>query len=898
MITDLIMEMSNNISIEICNNVGRERPDEANRKWESNERKKNSPDKSINKHFYEITKYDSKMLVQLIINELSNIIMANDEIKLLYGTRSLILLSKYLPEKWQILVSRLVSTDIDIAVDDPAKLGNQMFDYLVKMALTKKFIVGENKHKMFITQIFLSKKHSDLCTLNLDKDNAGKYSDLYTLSIEVRVKINDEYFLGQNIPIINISSLVKWTENTIYKITDKLFVQHPLHYICGLIDKLFNSRLNPRIEEKNRESSVLSIKNKLSNLCIHSLFNEDKELALTLIQDKSELLSSFKNDVSKIQALKTLHSVLDGNINLSIFDKWNNIYPLIIDKLVITLSKIINKSPEIICSLSFMDLLNNLLEKFVTLDKFLKYIKFMRGYRNLSYITDNFIIIKFRYIDGFPIAWINSAFYMRGSIVAIDKNTKEFIILKIGPTKGFETGYKAYTGETQDIKKHCAPLTFEQLTLREILIENSNTPLYGELTMKVDGSLLSILRIPKNSIQYIVFSKILDRYSINSIETEYIQFLLNIDNECLYIPVSQNTDLIKVNERFFPTMVTAICGQLGKIMWDEPFSGSELEKLVYLFQLNFPAFIEKIKEIDIPDTQTKITSYYFEAVCANQTTLNDKKIPDLALSYDKSNLYFLGIRQFNNTIIDPYLSASKFTHTFLIPMYWQTKTPNEINQISDALSLVLSGSKTEEEFLNEFPHKGSNELHFEGFVFLVNNINGIEFPDPLYVKLKNPFWYKLHKTGKDITEIINKINPKYCELFPIIRLIQLITPELVEQLLEQFQQIVKNNIQLYLKEMTEESIKSWKTSFNYTQFERMKEIVKEEKILIFSNVITKSVNEVFGSQFNRFSKTIQDNNHTDYKWNMKFFRTFLNPYSTKSKQEFINELVELLKKHT
>jgi len=889
------MEMFSNISVKSCNNSGKERPDEANRKWEIDERKKNSPDKSINKHLYEITENDSKMVIQLIINELSDIIMANDEIKLLYGTRSLILLSKFLPEKWQNLVSRLVSTDIDIAVNDPAKLGNQMFDYLVNMALTKKFVI--NKQEIFITKIYLSQKHSDSCTINLNKNTDGKCPDLYTLSVEVRVKINGEYFLGRYIPIIDISSLSKWTENAIYKINDKLFVQHPLHYICGLIDKLFNSRLNPRIEEKNRESSVLSTKNKLSNLCIHSLSNEDKELALVLVQDNSELLSSFKNDVSKVYALNTLHSVLADNLNLSIFDKWNNIYPLIIDKLVITLSKIIDKPPEIICSLSFMDLLNDLLEKFVTLDKFLKYIKTMRGYRNSSYVTDNFIVIKFRYVDGFPIAWINSSFYMRGSIVAIDKNTKEFIILKIGPTKGFETGYKAYTGETQDIKKHCAPLTFEQLTLRETLIENSDTPLYGELTMKVDGSLLSILRIPKNSIQYTVFSEILNRYSVNEMEKEYIQFLLNIDNNYLYVPVSQNTDLVRVTEGFFPTMVTAICGPLGKIMWDKPFDGSELEKLVYLFQLNFPAFIEKIKEIDVPDTYL-ITSYYFEAVCANQTTLNDKKIPDLALSYDKSNLYFLGLRQFNNTTIGPYLSSSKFTHTFLIPMYWKIRTPIKINQISDALSLVLSGSKTEKEFLNEFPHKGSDEIHFEGFVFLVDNINGMEFPDPLYAKLKSPFWYELHKTGKDIIEIINKINPKYCELFPIIGLIQRITPELVEQLLEQFQQIVKNNIQIYFDEMTESSMQNWGVSLTYSQFKKMKRRIQEEKILIFSDVIAKSVNEVFGNQFSRFTKTLQNENDNNYISNMKFFRAFLNPYSTKSKQEFINELVELLKKHT
>ncbi len=878
----------NPIIWQSCVNDGKRSLLDGNSKWKNSNRPNaenrkvpyGDVEKDKNKHFYEITKNESEMLINEVIHKLSNKIMGNEDIKLLYGTRSLILLSKDLPEKWQNLASNLTTTDIDIAVKDPSKLGNQIFDELVNMATLNKFIIGERE--MFITKIFLSKKTEDL----------------YSISIEVRENINGDYFMGRDAIIVDISSLKNWPDFAIYKISEKVSVQHPLHYICGLIDKLFNTRINPRIEEKNRKGSMLITKEKLKKLNLPIISNEDKILIECFIQDNSELLSAFKNKISMTHAKTTLFSVIEGACDFTIFDNWYNMYELMTDKLVTSLSKTICKSPEIVCSMSFMDLINNLVEKFDTLDKFAKHIKYMRGYRNTSYETENFIVVKFRYVDGFPNAWTTWAFYMRGSIVAINKKTKEITLLKMGPSKGFETGYKAHTGETQDLKKGSSPLSFNQLYLRETLIENANTPLYGELNMKIDGSLLSILRIPKKSIQYLIFNEILFRHSINDIEKEYIQYLLNIDNDYLYVPVSQNTDLVKVCEGFFPTMVTAMCGPLGKNMWDEPFSGTELEKLIHLFQLNFPIMINKLKEINIPDVQEKVTSYYFEAICMEQTTLNDKKVPDLALSYDESNLYFLGVRQFNSVSFDPYLPASKFIHTFLMPMYWQIKTPNEINQIVDALSSVLSGFKTEEEFFNEFPSEGSTKLHFEGFVFLLNNLNGIEFQDPLYAKLKSPFWYELHKPGKDIIEIIGKLNPKYCELFPLIGLIQRITPELIEQLLDKFQLILDCNVQKYLSEMTEESIKKWGTTFSFFQFKKMKDITKIEKILIFTDIIAKSVKEIFGLQFSRFCKILEDNNHCDYKLNMKFFRTFLNPCRTKSKEEFIFELVELLKKHT
>ncbi len=877
----------NSIIWQSCINDGKKSFLDGNSKWKDSNRPNaenrkvpyGDVEKEKNKHFYEITKHESETLINEIIHVLSNKIMENEEIKLLYGTRALILLAKDLPNKWQNLALNLTTTDIDIAVKDPSKLGNQIFHELVNIATLHKFIVSERE--MYITKIFLSKKTDDL----------------YSLSIEVRVKIDDDYFMGRDAIIMDISSLKNWSDNTIYKISEKVSIQHPLHFICGLIDKLFNTRINPRIEDKNRKGSMLVTKEKLKKLNLPIISDEDKILIESFIQDNSELLSAFKNKISMEQAKITLFSVLDGICDFTIFDNWYNMYPLMINKLVLSLSKNINKHPAIVCSMSFMDLINNLVENFDTLAKFVKYIKKMRGYRNTSYETENFIIVKFRYVDGFPNAWTTWAFYMRGSIVAINKKTKEIILLKMGPSKGFETGYKSHTGETQDLKKGSAHLTFEQQLLRETLIENANTPLCGELNMKIDGSLLSILRIPKKSIQYLVFSEIFIRYSTSDIENEYIQFLLNLDDDYLYVPMSQNTDIVKINEGFFPTMITAMCGPLGKNMWEKSI-GTELEKLMILFQINFPIMINKIKEINILDVQEKVTSYYFEAVCMGQTTLNDKKIPDLALSYDESNLYFLGVRQFNTITFDPYLPASNFNHTFLIPMYWQIKTPNEINQIVDALSSVLSGSKTEEEFLDEFPSKGSNKLHFEGFVLLLNNLNGIEFSDPLYAKLKSPFWYELHKPGKDIIEIINKLNPKYCELFPLIGLIQLITPELVEQLLDKFQLILDNNVKIYLNEVTEELIKSWGTNLNYSQFKRMKEITQIEKILIFTDIIVKSVKEIFGLQFSRFCKILEDSNHIDYKLNMKFFRTFLNPCRTKSKQEFICELVELLKKQT
>lgn len=236
----------------------------------------------------------------LVLNKVTN----SDAIVLFYGTRAIQTFSNKLDNKWKNLSKKISTLDIDIAVADPKEFSILIYNYLVTYA---KQTIWDND--IYITRVSL----------------AEKTSDLYTISISIKVKYIGQYFTGRCESILDCTNSKYWNPETYLNISDNVKCQTPIHYICGLVDKLFNTHINPRILNETKKVAEMATREKIQLLSLPELNTNIKEEIDILIKiSEGEQLSTYKHELSQNAAYNFLLNLLNNNKDdaFEIYDKW------------------------------------------------------------------------------------------------------------------------------------------------------------------------------------------------------------------------------------------------------------------------------------------------------------------------------------------------------------------------------------------------------------------------------------------------------------------------------------------------------------------------------------------------------------------------------------------------
>ena len=218
-------------------------------------------------------------------------------------------------------------------------------------------------------------------------------------------------------------------------------------------------------------------------------------------------------------------------------------------------------------------------------------------------------------------------------------------------------------------------------------------------------------------------------------------------------------------------------------------------------------------------------SLSFEAVCANRrhhpVFNSNKTLSELAVSYIKSILNFLGLSYGNGDGIPTYvchgdtLLRSVITKSQLSePLYKKISHTTELNKCLDVLNLLNTGQINIQAFFETMQFENANGrcdedlIDPEGFVLLTS----VEGYGVVYSKVKSKLYYLFHKIRISNTpkmmELISD-HPKLLTIFPAAQDLKKLlgTDEQPGEILEQVIGVCLSSLRLftkYLKEMEKE----------------------------------------------------------------------------------------------
>lgn len=169
-------------------------------------------------------------------------------------------------EKWAGFADQLFTIDIDLSSSNPFNTTDLALNFLFDLAETT---------------VFKSLDNDDHLVYRISHVYASLKDTFYTIHVDVKVDDPDE-----NIPFAYLvcrSGIADITplqiNNAVVTKAEKITWQTPSNYICGLVDKLFNTQLNPRINKEQRPYSAKKVKEKLKRLYIPKLtLDEENEI--------------------------------------------------------------------------------------------------------------------------------------------------------------------------------------------------------------------------------------------------------------------------------------------------------------------------------------------------------------------------------------------------------------------------------------------------------------------------------------------------------------------------------------------------------------------------------------------------------------------------------------------
>jgi hypothetical protein len=226
-----------------------------------------------------------------------------------YGTNAMKTFSHQYGTSWASISSDMTTIDIDVSVDDPKSFSSRVFDFLVNYA--KNMVMANN---MLITAVYLS-----------DKD-----AEIYSVSMDVRIKQGNHYYLCKYDNILDCSHKSIWTDNTYFNVAPNTWCQTPLHYVCGIVDKLYNVVINNRISGGVKTKAILEAKDKITKMNIGTTGWNNPRTGIDdfVLNRSSSQLTTFKNTKSKDYACRSAIALLQGDkmSSLDTYDRWLESY--------------------------------------------------------------------------------------------------------------------------------------------------------------------------------------------------------------------------------------------------------------------------------------------------------------------------------------------------------------------------------------------------------------------------------------------------------------------------------------------------------------------------------------------------------------------------------------------
>ena len=420
---------------------------------------------------------------------------------------------------------------------------------------------------------------------------------------------------------------------------------------------------------------------------------------------------------------------------------------------------------------------------------------------------------------------------------------------------------KSDINDTQDIQLSDSKISNQILHLddnqQKIVSKLLNGELIdGFLSFKCDGSLLGVtcyygkyINIAKDWIL-----KYGDDFSKLCLE-------MSLLNNCVVILSSQGTFFIGEDMQSYT--VTSILASLGY----KDIDITEIaNKMTYLEALKeygnkwFNNITEIFDKIKCTCCDTNIITLCFETICKNRTTAWKELHTELAISYNKSNMKFLGASFCGNNFIKfiPHFILN-INNIFLEPLWWKISSTTEINLMLSDIELCIKGYITSQEYIKKYipynidSYKDNDiNIDYEGFVFYTPYLDGtnIEYD---YHKIKSTTYYKAHNfKTKNIDYLLDiSTSDVALSVFPVVYKIKSFFESLASKLIicvdkfsEELLKDVKNN-KLY-EGLNEKA----KISFNKQNIN-----VKYKMLINASNNFNDIIMQIFIEQFPELNKS-------------------------------------------
>lgn len=364
-------------------------------------------------------------------------------------------------------------------------------------------------------------------------------------------------------------------------------------------------------------------------------------------------------------------------------------------------------------------------------------------------ILDDYIVIKCEYLDRCKF-WFQFVLESRGTYLAIRKIDGTVLLIRKLMMRGSELFLLSHMkhGITEsDVENGMMKLDDEQEISRKQI--NEGTVVDGIMTSKVDGSLFGVSVYPNdNEVRNVMISYL--RGCNSKLVKSIFEFYEK--NGILIIPATRGT--LVMDDGAIPYFSKAIIeGYYGEEKmedWTDRFFGDIMK---------FWRMVGVKREIFVS----------FEAVCKDRIGYDGKEHIELAISYDRSMLRFLGI-----TIEGTFYPHSNFVEqvrmmNFDEPYWWNVSGDGAV-RLLEGITKISMGEIDKDEFIRMYPPMNNTKndvIDMEGFVFLRRTDNGYT-----YSKLKTEVYYIGHKFRMWNLRKIFSVPDRISRMFPMIKKVQ------------------------------------------------------------------------------------------------------------------------------
>ena len=206
----------------------------------------------------------------------------------LFGTRAFLQLQHKTNNIFTI-TGDITSIDIDIEVKD-LDIMHTVYDRLIEYVKNHAFVVNGVKYYLYFIKKYIQ------------KENGGC---LFQYSIRGYIGCGDvkHYFLKE-VEIIDVkrfTNIAKYVDNI-----DGVYVQSPISYLLGMIDKLYNTILNERIPYSEKPDAIKKMVDRWNKIKINN-----REIIRDVIDQDKSILDEFTSFKSS-EPMEFLKRLMDG----------------------------------------------------------------------------------------------------------------------------------------------------------------------------------------------------------------------------------------------------------------------------------------------------------------------------------------------------------------------------------------------------------------------------------------------------------------------------------------------------------------------------------------------------------------------------------------------------------